>query len=103
MPKAASYAYTILQFPVYDTLRERLYMIPRVLTFKNCPIEAQKNYEGFEIIVTYCQPNPYDLGSYFYYIRNSDLEILADNSKGYGERSIEDAIAQAKFTIEELM
>jgi hypothetical protein len=52
---------------------------------------------------TYCQPNPCEVGHYFYYIRNSDLEILADNSKVYGEESIDSAIAQAKFTIEELI
>lgn len=78
-------------------------MIPKTLTFKNNPIEAQENYEGFEIIITYCQPDSYDVGCYFYYIRNANLEILADNSKGYGENSIDGALAQAKRTIEELM
>ena len=73
------------------------------LTFKSCPIEAQENYEGLEIIVTYCQPSRYDVGSYFWYIRNSDLEIISDNSKGYGERCVEDAIAEAKFAIEQLI
>jgi len=77
--------------------------MPRTLTFKGCPIEAQENCEGFEIIVTYCQPDPYDVGHYFYYVRNSDLEILADNSHGYGEDNISSAIAQAKHTIENFL
>ncbi|MCC5638723.1 hypothetical protein LC593_23390 [Nostoc sp. CHAB 5844] len=78
-------------------------MLPRTLTFKGHPIEAQESHEGFEIIVTYCQPDPCDVGHYFYYIRNTNLEILADNSKGYGEDSIDIAINRAKFTIEELI
>lgn len=73
------------------------------LTFKGCPIEAQENHEGLEIIITYCQPDPYDIGHYFYYIRNSDLEILADNYKGYGERTVEDALAVAKFSVEQII
>ncbi|YAF99437.1 MAG: hypothetical protein AB3A66_30280 (plasmid) [Nodularia sp. CChRGM 3473] len=72
----------------------------RTLTFKGHPITTQEKHEGFEIIVTYCQPDPYDLGCYFYYIRNSNLEIVDDNTKGHGEDSIDSAILKAKDIIE---
>ncbi|MBW4617215.1 MAG: hypothetical protein KME21_29070 [Desmonostoc vinosum HA7617-LM4] len=73
------------------------------LTFKYNPIVVQKIYEGREVIITYCQPNPYDVGHYFWYVRNSDLEVLADNSKGYGCSTDEEAIATAILAVDELI
>ncbi|MBD2503950.1 hypothetical protein [Anabaena azotica] len=71
------------------------------LRFKGHPIEAQENYKGYEILVTYCQADRSEVGYYFYYIRNNQLQILEDNSKSCGEDSIKDAINKAKFIIDE--
>lgn len=76
--------------------------IPNQLEFIGNTIEAHENHKGFEIIVTYYQPDPYDVGSYIYYIRNSSLELVVDSYKdrSYGEESLEKALIFARFTIE---
>jgi hypothetical protein len=76
--------------------------IPNQLEFKGNTIEAHENHEGFEIIVTYYQPDPCEVGSYIYYIRNSSLEIVVNSYKdrSYAEESVEKARLSARFTIE---
>ncbi|BAZ49253.1 hypothetical protein NIES4103_18640 [Nostoc sp. NIES-4103] len=73
------------------------------LTFKGNPIEAHQTYQGLEIIITYWQPDKFDIGYYFWYIRNSDLEILADNSKNCGCDNLQSAATEARFAIDNLV
>ncbi|WP_066425135.1 hypothetical protein [Anabaena sp. 4-3] len=76
--------------------------LPNTLQFKGRPIHSQDNYKGFEVIITYSQPDSSGDKTYFYHVRE-DLKVLSDNTKGHGEPNIVEAMIKATSFIENFL
>ncbi|BAT53796.1 hypothetical protein NOS3756_27590 [Nostoc sp. NIES-3756] len=74
--------------------------VPATLTYKGKPIHAHEIYGGYDIIVVRSPMKVEGKERYLFYIRNSRLEVVCDNSTKYGDKCSEKSLRTAREYID---